>query len=288
MAAFILSDGEDLGLVETGPASTLPALLNNLEPFGGLDGLQNIVVTHVHLDHAGAVGEILRRAPHVRCYVHRLGAPHVVDPSRLLRSATRIYGDQMIPLWGEVMSAPAAQVSAVDDGDVLRIGGTELRVIYTPGHASHHIALLDQEHGTVFTGDVAGVRLQGSDHIRPPTPPPDIDLVLWQSSVARLRTLRPESLLLTHFGAHSENISQHFDLLLARLERWIELVEVARAAGEDCDAMIESLRREADRELIAEGADATELRRYELATPYGMSVDGILRYLDVGRAAATA
>lgn len=194
----------------------------------------------------------------------------------------------MIPLWGEVVPAPAAQVSAVDDGDVLRIGGTELRVIYTPGHASHHIALLDTEHGTVFTGDVAGVRLQASDHIRPPTPPPDIDPVLWRSSVARLRTLEPESLLLTHFGAHSEDISQHFDLLLARLERWIELVEVARAAGEDRDAMIEGLRREADGELSAESGDVTELRRYELATPYGMSVDGILRYLDVGRAAAKA
>lgn len=280
VASYLIRSGDELGLVETGPSTCLPHLLDAVDACGGIDRLTAVAVTHIHLDHSGAVGQLLAQAPKARCYVHRIGAPHLIDPSKLLRSATRIYGDDMDRLWGEVLPAPGDRVVAVDDGDVIRVGGTDLRVVYTPGHASHHMALYDQERGAVFTGDVAGVRLQGCGHVRPPTPPPDIDLALWRDSVDTLMQLRPEALLLTHYGSHSGDLDRHLAQLLRRLDRWTELVRRAMEAGQDSPAIVDLLRREGDDELLAEDGDSELLGRYELGSPYGMSVDGLLRFLE--------
>ena len=137
----------------------------------------------------------------------------------------------MDTLWGEVVPAPEAQVTAVDDGDVVVIGGTELRVLYTPGHASHHITLYDTGRQAVFVGDVAGVRLPGSDHVRPPTPPPDIDPGLWRESLDAIRALGAKTLLLTHYGTHSGDIDRHFDELAGRLDEWIEITSRTTSSG---------------------------------------------------------
>jgi glyoxylase-like metal-dependent hydrolase (beta-lactamase superfamily II) len=280
IGSFLFDDGREVGLVETGPASTIPSLLTVLATLeDGLERLTSIVVTHVHLDHAGGVGELLRRAPNAHVFVHEVGAPHLVDPSKLLRSAARIYGDQMEPLWGNVIPAAADRVVAVEDNEILSVGGHTLRVLYTPGHASHHIALHEESTRSVFTGDVAGVRMQGATHVRPPTPPPDIDLEEWKSSVNRITALHPEWLYLTHFGRFGGDASTHCQALLQRLEVWTEMVRVSVEDGVDVPAIVGSLQREGDAEAVFDGADFEQLRRYELATPYGMNVDGLLRFL---------
>lgn len=280
IAAFLFDDGREVGLIETGPASTLPALLEALESLdSGLERLTSVVVTHIHLDHAGAVGQLLRRAPNATVYVHEVGAPHLIDPTKLLRSAARIYGNQMGPLWGEVLPADAGRVVAVQDDQVLSVGGCAVRVLFTPGHASHHIALHDEENRAVFTGDVAGVRLQGSTHVRPPTPPPDIDVAEWKQSVDRIESVDPRWLYLTHFGKFGGDLRRHFTALMSRLDAWTDLIRAGIEAGETAAALVDSLRREGDGEAIMDGADLDQLRRYELGTPYGMSVDGLLRFL---------
>lgn len=279
IASFILVGDGEVGIIETGPTTTLPTLLAAIDPFGGVGALTSIAVTHIHLDHSGAVGKLMRMAPKARCFVHSAGVAHVVDPSRLLRSAGRIYGDDMERLWGEVVAAPEDRVVPVDDGDVLQIAGHELQVVYTPGHAVHHIALYDPDRKAVFSGDVAGVRLPGFRHVRTPTPPPDIDLDLWHKSIERLRELDVKKLFMTHFGVHDTEVKKQYEALLARLDLWVKIVREGMGRGDGSAVMAEKLQEESDKDLRGEGADDMVLRQYDLASPYGMSVDGLVRYV---------
>lgn len=282
IASYLLPGADGLTLVESGPASSLPVLLEGIRA-AGFDpaDLRRIVVTHVHLDHAGGAGSLLRHAPEARVYAHPSGITHLVDPSRLLRSARRIYGEAMDTLWGEILPVPAERVVALGDGEALDVGGRQLRALHTPGHASHHVALHEPESGALFTGDVAGVRLQGSAYVRPPTPPPDVDLVRWRESVARMRTLQPRRLYLTHFGGFDDP-GPLLDGLLARLFFWAGWVEAQRERGASPGEITEGLRRLGDREIRAGGGDDDQVRRYELSVGYEMIVHGLLRYL--GRA----
>ncbi len=156
-----------------------------------------LLLTHIHLDHAAATGALVRRWPELEVYVHERGAPHLVDPSRLLASAERLYGDQMERLWGEIVPVPEANVRSLAGGETV-LG---MRVAYTPGHASHHVSYLHEDSGTAFTGDVAGVRIPPSSFIVPPTPPPDIDIEAWEESIGIVEGWQPQRLALTHFGA---------------------------------------------------------------------------------------
>jgi glyoxylase-like metal-dependent hydrolase (beta-lactamase superfamily II) len=178
-------------IVDPGPSSCLETLL---------DGLQNepraLLLTHIHLDHAGASGVLARRFPRLRVYVHEVGAPHLADPSKLLRSAERLYGDDMDRLWGEVAPVPADRITAIAGGE--RVAG--LDVIHAPGHASHHVAYFDRASGDAYVGDVAGVRISPDGPTIAPTPPPDIDLEAWERSLDAVAGWRPERLRLTHFG----------------------------------------------------------------------------------------
>lgn len=280
IASFLIESEDGLAMVETGPTTTLPRLLDSLQPFGGTERLSTIVVTHVHLDHAGAAGHLLALAPFARLYVHEVGAPHLIDPSRLVRSASRIYGDAMDSLWGEVVGVPRDRVVAVSDGDTITVPGGELRAIYTPGHASHHIALHDPHRSSVFAGDVAGIRLTGFSHVRPATPPPDIDLGLWRESVEKIRSLAPDALLMTHFGAYVGHLDCHLDSLLGSLESWAETVRRGLEEGIDPARLVDVLSRADNAEVRAEGGTDADLRRYELATPYDMSVSGLTRYVN--------
>ncbi|MDB4898235.1 MAG: beta-lactamase domain protein, partial [Gemmatimonadetes bacterium] len=211
--------------------------------------------------------------------VHPVGAPHMVDPSKLLASATRIYGDRMDRLWGAFEPCPPDRVDVLADGAEVRCGTRTLHALFTPGHASHHVAFHDPERGTVFTGDVGGVRLQGASYVRPPTPPPDIDVEAWHASVERLRALRPRALDLTHFGRFDDP-GRHFDELLRRLDAWVVWVAERLAAGETPEAMVPDLKRAADGELAKERiADPSLVAKYELATPSPMTVNGLVRYL---------
>lgn len=278
ITSYLLQSGGERALIEVGPGSTLDSLLGGLQAVDVDPGtIDKVLVTHIHLDHAGAAGAFLRRFPRAQFYVHEIGLPHMIDPAKLIASATRIYGDMMGPLWGDFEPVPEDRATALADGDIVSVGDMSLRALYTPGHASHHVVYHDEERRRVFTGDVAGVRLAGMQYVRPPTPPPDLDLEAWQESIERVRALRPDALYLTHFGPFPD-VGRHLDDTRDRLLAWAKIVREAIAGGQDQPELVDNLRLHGDAELRRETDDAAILQRYELATPYGMTVDGFRRY----------
>jgi glyoxylase-like metal-dependent hydrolase (beta-lactamase superfamily II) len=205
----------DGALVDPGPQSTMETLLEEI----GDERPRALLLTHIHLDHAAATGALVRRWPELEVYVHERGARHLIDPSKLLASAQRLYGERMEELWGEIVPVPEVNVRPLDGGeDVLG-----MRVAYTPGHASHHVCYLHEDSGTAFVGDVAAVRIPPSDLIVPPTPPPDIDVETWLDSIAIVESWRPERLALTHFGAVGDPI-EHLEKVRVRLREEASLV----------------------------------------------------------------
>lgn len=279
VAAYLLADGEDLAVVEPGPGSTLPALLGALEAVGRTPAeITRILVTHVHLDHAGAAGALALLSPRARVHVHPRGAPHLADPSRLLASARRIYGDRMDELWGEMLPVEPARLRILQDGEEVAVGGRVLRAVDTPGHAWHHHAYWEPGEGLLFGGDVTGIRLAGAAYVRPPTPPPDLDVEAWLVSLERIRALRPRRLLPTHFGG-STDVDWHLDELARRLREWTDWAGARLAAGDDLDALAAALRRKAHAEAaVACGGEADALA-YEEAVPSPMLAGGLHRYL---------
>jgi glyoxylase-like metal-dependent hydrolase (beta-lactamase superfamily II) len=201
-------------LVDPGPESSLETLLAVLDG----ERPRALLLTHIHLDHAAATGALVRLWPELEVFVHERGAPHLVDPSRLLASAERLYGDAMERLWGEIVPVPEDNVTALAGGEAV-LG---MRVAYTPGHASHHVCYLHEESGTAFVGDVAAVRIPGSGFTVPPTPPPDIDIEAWEKSIAIVEGWRPQRLALTHFGAIEEP-SPHLAEVRERLREETQL-----------------------------------------------------------------
>jgi glyoxylase-like metal-dependent hydrolase (beta-lactamase superfamily II) len=232
----------DGALVDPGPESSMETLLAAL----GDEQPRALLLTHIHLDHAAATGALVRRFPGLEVYVHERGAPHLIDPSRLLASAERLYGDAMERLWGEIVPVPEENVKPLSGGE--RMLG--MRVAYTPGHASHHVCYLHEESGTAFVGDVAAVRIPPSDLIVPPTPPPDIDIEAWQDSIGTVEDWAPDRLALTHFG-QVDDPSPHLAEVRERL------AEEAALARDLSEAEYEQRHRErvaasADSETAAE------------------------------------
>jgi glyoxylase-like metal-dependent hydrolase (beta-lactamase superfamily II) len=277
IAAYLLQHGSELALIETGPASTVEQLRTGLASLGlSPEDISTIAVTHIHLDHAGAAGVLARMSPRVRVHVHPFGAPHLIDPSKLVASATRIYGDQMQTLWGEIAPIPADQVVPLDDGSTIEVAGRSLRVIFTPGHAWHHVALHDPDSGFLFTGDAAGIRMPGDGYICPPTPPPDLDPEAWSESLRKLQALDARTLCLTHFGT-VDDPAAHLAQVEPNLHAFIALAEASRAAGEDQAALTTRLH-ELMRDSLG-AADLEVLAGYELATPSYMAAMGLTRLL---------
>jgi len=276
IGAFVVPSGDGgCLLIETGPASCLEALIGGMAEAGfAPEDLRAIMLTHIHLDHGGAAGTLARRTG-CEVWVHPEGATHLIDPSKLLASAERLYGDKMIPLWGRTESVPAGQVRLVADGERMRIGSTEVIGWFTPGHAVHHVAW--QVGGAVATGDVAGVRFPGATHVLPPTPPPDIDVAAWQASLARLRELAPERLLLTHFGAFDDP-TRHIDELEDRLLRWVEVARQATARGSSVSELAEELTRLDEIEMRASGVGPEAKARYDRLCPMDGNAPGLARY----------
>src|SRR5947207_3402083 len=181
-AVLVESEGAS-ALVDPGPESTLETLRAGLQAHGhNFQTLRALLLTHIHLDHAGATGALLRENPSLKVYVHESGAPHMVDPSRLLASAGRLYGGDLQPLYGECQPVPEANLISLEGGERIRIGELDLEVFYTPGHASHHVTYWDRKSGTAFVGDTAGIRIEGEAFLLPATPPPDIELEIWLRS----------------------------------------------------------------------------------------------------------
>jgi glyoxylase-like metal-dependent hydrolase (beta-lactamase superfamily II) len=216
IGAYLLDTPDGPVLFDCGPTSTLPRLRAGLRELGvELGEIQHLLLSHIHLDHAGAAGPIVRENPELTVWVSEIGAPHLIDPSRLERSARRLYGDLFDPLWGELAPVPERNVR-IADGDAL---GWE--VFPSPGHASHHVCYFRD--GTVLAGDACGVRVQPSVHILPVAPPPDIDLEAWHATIAEVARRDPDRLALIHFGIET-GVADHLERLGETLELWASRV----------------------------------------------------------------
>lgn len=277
IGAGVLPGRDGVWLIDPGPATSLPGLRKGLAALGlSLADVRGLLLTHIHLDHAGASGTIVRERPEVRVFVHERGAPHMIDPSRLLESAGRLYGGNLERLWGEVAPVPASSVHVLKGGERLDFGGRHVEVAYTPGHASHHVTYFEPDAGVAFVGDTGGVRLAPAPHVMPPTPPPDIDLPAWTRSIALMRQWNARRLYLTHFGA-VELVPDHLDALERQLS---EVADLARAIlqepGTDQDRLqrfVVQVRSDLRRTMPEEDA-----RRYELAVPLDHCWLGLARY----------
>jgi len=224
IATAILQNSAGVALVDPGPTTTLPGLVETLTRQGIKVGdVRQVLLTHIHLDHAGATGSLLKLNPAIEVFVHERGARHMIDPSKLMASAGRLYGQDMDRLWGEMLPVPASQVRVLTGAERVTAGGRELEVAYTPGHASHHVSYFDRASGVAFVGDTAGIRRGNGTYVMPPTPPPDIDLELWRQSGDRILTWDPDTLFLTHFGPY-RGARPHFQQLFDRLDAWSALV----------------------------------------------------------------
>jgi glyoxylase-like metal-dependent hydrolase (beta-lactamase superfamily II) len=264
-------------LIDPGPASTLPRLRSTLALAGiSMRDVTTVLLTHIHLDHAGATGTLVRELPKLRVFVHEKGAPHMANPDKLLASATRLYGSEMDRLWGEVRPVPAASLTILQGGERMAVGNRVFDVEYTPGHASHHVSYFDRDSGVAFVGDTAGVRLMAGGFVMPPTPPPDVDLEAWQDSLDRIERWRPDTLLLTHFGPSSPTAG-HLVALRDHIELAGDLVKQSLARdGEDADRekwFADQLRIELTRRMNAADAHA-----YEVAGRFDLNWRGLARY----------
>jgi glyoxylase-like metal-dependent hydrolase (beta-lactamase superfamily II) len=225
IATAILQGTDGIALVDPGPSTTLATLRASLKQKAiAMDDVRQLLLTHIHLDHAGAAGTIVKAHPHVEVFVHERGAPHMIDPAKLLASAGRLYGADMDRLWGEFLAVPADRVRVLRGGERITAAGRTLDVAYTPGHASHHVSYFDGAAGVAFVGDTAGIRRGKSGYIMPPTPPPDIDLELWRESAQRILAWDPGTMFLTHFGPY-HGARAHFQELAARLDDWSRIVQ---------------------------------------------------------------
>lgn len=278
IAAYAIPYAHGVVLIETGPGSTIPALREGLKSFGlDVSDITDVLLTHIHLDHAGAAGWLGQQG--ARVYVHSKGAPHMADPEKLLASATRIYGERMDELWGEFLAVPEERLSIVGDGDIIEVGSLQFIVLDTPGHANHHNAYIFQD--VCFTGDVGGVRLRDAQFIRLPMPPPEFELETWRASLAKLRrefaSGRFQRIAPTHFGIFDDpdwHLSE-LEEMLDETEQWIVQVMAT-------DPTIEELKDKflAWNQLRAQNRDlkSNTLHAFEIANPSWMSAFGIFRY----------
>ena len=283
IASFLLLGGNSAAIVETGPTSCLEHLQAGLKANGvSPEDVWEVFLTHIHLDHAGASGHLAGLLPNATFYVHELGYPHLADPSKLVTSATRIYGERMDELWGEARPVPEERLVVLGDGEKVGAAGGRLVAHNTPGHAYHHLAYLEPDSGSLFAGDVAGIRLPGQSYVRPPTPPPEIDVEAWVRSIENIRKIASATLHPTHFGSY-EDVDRHLSELEQRLQDWLLFVEGRSHEGASREEISEELRTKGDAEMLAEGADPEESERYDLAGNYEMLTAGILRYVEKRR-----
>lgn len=272
--AYLIEGPEGPVLVETGPGSTLKTLHERLAQHGfAPDDIKHLLVTHIHLDHAGASGWWARQGTQV--YVHHIGAPHLIDPSKLLASATRIYGDQMDTLWGEFLSSPAERVTPVYDGDEIRVAGLTFKAIETPGHANHHHVY--QLGDVAFTGDAAGICLPGSPLRDLPAPPPEFNWEVWQATIAKIKAHNFRRLYPTHAGP-VDDVNQHLDEFRALLDAAALFIHDHIVKGTGRDELVDIYVQWNRERAAAKGVSGDDFERYATANPFYMSVDGIMRY----------
>lgn len=277
IATAVLHGPGGVALLDPGPSSTLPKLKTALVAAGiSLSDVTAVVLTHIHLDHAGATGTLVRENPAIRVYVHAQGAPHMASPDKLIASATRLWGDQMHKLWGEMRAVPQASMNVLSGGERISVGGRELDVIYTPGHASHHVSYFNGDADVAFVGDTAGMKLREPGVVLAPTPPPDIDLSLWRQSLGAIAARRPETVFVTHFGPHRP-APVHLAEMTASLETMSELVRRSLAT-DGTDKVREEWFTEEVRALLRRRLSNDDAGAYEVAGQFDLSWRGLARY----------
>lgn len=273
IAAFLIETIEGPILIETGPHTTLPYLSKGINDLGyQLEDIRHVFLSHIHLDHAGAAWVFAQKG--AKIYLHPFGAKNMAKPFRLMESARMIYKDKMDALWGEMNSIPTNQLIEVVHKESITIGDLTLKSWHTPGHAKHHIAW--QMDDIIFTGDIAGVKID-KGIVVPPCPPPDIDIEAWKNSTQLLRSLNPKQLYLTHFAEISD-VNKHLDALDNILDNLAEWVKVHWEAGESNQDMVPKFMNHVVDQLKEAGLDDDEIKQYETANPSWMSVAGLVRY----------
>jgi glyoxylase-like metal-dependent hydrolase (beta-lactamase superfamily II) len=276
IATALLQSAGGAALVDPGPATCLSTLELGLQQHGlGFADVRHILLTHIHLDHAGATGTIVRAHPHITVYVHQRGAPHMAEPQRLIDSARRLYGDDMDRLWGEFAPVPRENLIALSGGERIEVGGRRFDVAYTPGHAVHHVSYFDQSSGLALVGDTAGICIDGG-FVLPPTPAPDIDVEAWQSSVAQFEAWSPDTLFLTHFGPVI-NVRTHLRSLLHNLELMAGWARQTLAEPGTDDERSQRFAEQLRHEMRRQVPDA-QSGSYLLAAPLDTLWSGLARY----------
>jgi glyoxylase-like metal-dependent hydrolase (beta-lactamase superfamily II) len=283
ITAGYLIRGDRPCLVETGTAPSAPVVRDALARLGiGAGDLATVVVTHIHLDHAGGVGDIAAMFPAAQIVVHQRGARHLADPSRLMASARLVYGDALDRLFGVLAPVPAGRIVALDDlGTVDLGGGRRLDSHYSPGHAKHHVGLVDSDTGDLYVGDAAGVYLPETGDVRPATPPPDFDLATALASLRKFAALQPARLLFSHYGPVSL-VSETLDRSAEEITVWVEETRQARAAGLDLDHAVAMVRERTNDRYLAfnPGADPAIEEKFDRVSGAVSNVDGIMHWLD--------
>ena len=276
IASYLIRSGDAVVLIESGPGSTLPGLELALAEEGLTPrDVTHVLLTHIHLDHAGAAGRLARQGAEI--FVHPVGAPHMIHPEKLLASATRIYGDRMESLWGEFLPVPEDKLHVAEDQKEIVIGSLEFRPVNTPGHAEHHYAYIFEE--ICFSGDVGGVRIPGYQYLRVPMVPPELNLERWHQSINRLRQETFARIAPTHFGIYDDPAWQlrEVDKGLDDAERWLE-----KMMSEDTSPPIEAMRESFTDWMVEQaaqmGLSEDVITAFTLANPPGMSADGLYRY----------
>jgi glyoxylase-like metal-dependent hydrolase (beta-lactamase superfamily II) len=274
--ALLRSDDFNV-LIDPGPGSTLATLRERLKVHRlRVADLNAILLTHIHLDHAGATGALVQENPGLQVYVHARGAAHMIDPARLLDSAGRLYGQEMQKLFGDFLAVPESNLRILNGGETLALGSRELRVLYTPGHASHHVTYFDPTERVAFVGDTAGISMEGHPFILPATPPPDIALEIWFASLEAIAQLRPRRLFLTHFG-YSDQPERHLKAYRQRLQHWSDLSAAILSRGQERSESIRAFGRAVAAEA-AEFLSPAELSHYVFNGALQLSWLGLERY----------
>ena len=274
IASYLIRDGDSVVLIESGPGSTLTSLEAGLASQGlSFADVTHVLLTHIHLDHAGAAGRLAGYGAQV--YVHPVGAPHLLNPEKLLASAGRIYGERMESLWGEFLPVPQDQLHVVEDAQEIQIGNLRFVALSTPGHAEHHHVYLFED--VCFSGDVGGVRIPGYPYLRVPMPPPELHIEKWRATLKRLREQKFARIAPTHFGIYENPEWQlrEVEKNLDAAERWLEATMPADPPVDELRASFTAWIEEEGRQ---QNLDADAVKAYELANPLGMSADGLQRY----------
>lgn len=273
IASFLVETQEGPILIETGPESCWPQLQNQIHQVGyKVNDIKHVLLTHIHFDHAGAAWKLAETGASI--YVHPTGLPHLASPERLWNSAAQIYGEEMTRLWGEMKPIAEAQLHEVNHGEILKFGNINIKALHTPGHAVHHVAY--QMDDIVFTGDVAGVKINQGPVV-PPCPPPDIHLEDWGKSLQILRDLKPKKFYLTHFGIIDSPIL-HVEELEKNLRDWANWMKYHYLQKNDPSLIIPLFMTYTENQLVSAGLNKADIQRYEYANPSWMSVAGLMRY----------